>query len=53
MANEVTAASAIKAMRDFVRSLSKEEWERLRLLCALEFCGMVKYDAEGGGSNGK
>lgn len=51
MANEVTAASAIKAMQDLVKSFTKEDWERLHLLSLLDYHGMVKYDAEGGDDN--
>ena len=32
MAEKVTAASAIKAMQDIAKSLTKEDWERLRKL---------------------
>lgn len=52
MTDKVTAASAIKAMQDLVESFTEEDWKRIMFQSAFEFCGMVKYDAEGRAEDG-
>ena len=54
MAEKVTAASAIKAVHDCVKSLTKEDWERLRKIHELDAitCSAYMYPDGGDGENG-